>query len=206
MKTRYVIAGAGGFGREVATWLGGLCAGFLDDTKSVMEHPSRYPPILGTIQDPPREVLEENLVVIAIGSPRAKAIVAAHLAGLGAQFGVVTHPSAWIVGTLSNGCIVGPFANVSADSEIGEHVIINGHCGIGHDVVVGKCSTLSSHVDLTGHVTVGKRCFFGSHASVLPGTSIGDDCTVGAGTVAARRLEPGHTLYPAPSRSMGRVE
>lgn len=208
MTKRILIVGAGGFGREVYTWISDSqkiypdweVAGFLDDKKEAL---SGYPyevPIISTVKDYiPRP---DEFLVMAIGSPKAKRLVAESLEQKGARFLSFVHHKA-ILGShvdLGRGCVLCPYSVLTCDIRIGAFVTINVFSGAGHDVEIGDFSTLSGHVDITGFAKVGKNVFFGSHATVLPGISIGDDAVVGAGSVVIRDVKPGNTVFGNPAK------
>ena len=205
MKQQYIIVGAGGFGRELACWIGlSEVLGFLDDTKGGYSMLPGYPdhPVLGRIDDWVQ--FQRHTFLIAIGDPEGREKVVERMQG--AVLSIYVHRSAFIAenAEIGEGCIVGPFANIAANSVLGRFVIVNGHSGVGHDANVGEFTTLSSHVDITGHVTVGRKCFFGSRAGVIPGRKIGDSCLIGAGAIAISNVPASTTVYQNPPRFIWR--
>lgn len=206
-----IIVGAGGFGREVASWIehlsadaGVTIAGFLDDTKDPCAALSAdYPyPVLGPIAS--YEPQPGDGVVVAIGDPRAKLRIAYSLAERGARFYNVIHPTAVVARTamLGQGVILCPFSLVSASATVANYVTVNAYGGVGHDVVIGEGSTICAHVDLTGGVQLDEGVFVGSNASILPGVDVGAFAVIGAGTVVLRRVEAGTTMYAPLSRKL----
>ena len=206
-----IIAGAGGFGREIASLLESVVVsenirigGFLDDTMDAAPALNdRYPyPILGTItayMPAPGDVF-----VIAIGDPKTKLAVAKKLEQRGAEFFNFIHPTAFVARTaqLGKGIILCPFSVASADSCISDFVTINNYSGAGHDAFIGEGSTISSHVDITGYVKIGAGVFIGSNASVLPGVEVGASARIGAGSIVVRRVKEGATVYASPARTL----
>lgn len=227
---RFLIVGAGGFGREVACWLAQygtlerpvtdypaarqFVAYFLDDRAPlgrIRAHRGAhalsledYPPVLCSIDGwRPRD---SDRLVVAIGDPeeRADAVerLEARMLGTGARFGVMIHSRATIApsASIAPGAIICPNAVVSADARLGRHVIVNVGTSIGHDVEVGDFTTFSSQCDITGGVKIGPKCFFGSRAGALPGVRIGELCNVGAGAIAVRNVAAFGTLFENPPR------
>lgn len=205
--TDYVLVGGGGFSRELYDWFtpglaerGDRFVGYLDDNDAPMKAYGRDLPQLGPIKG---GRADPNLrLVMAIGSPAGKAAVA-QIFGVEA-FETLVHPSARISASarVERGCVIGPFAGLSADTSAGVLVGLNGYASIGHDAQVGPYSTLSGYVDLMGGVKAGSRSFFGSGARVLPGLKIGDDCVIGAGAVMMRNAPAGTTFYAAPAKRL----
>ena len=124
----FYIAGAGGFGREVAAyaaeclaagrWSGRL-GGFLDDTDADPAAFGCALPVVSTIDGwcpgP------DDRVVVAVGDPAGRRQVALRLAGLGARFVSLIHPTAWVAASarLGEGCIVAPLAAKLVDAKLG---------------------------------------------------------------------------------------
>lgn len=207
MKKIY-IAGAGGFGQELASWLctpGGLPAdwqllGFLDDAAS--GEPLPGVPVRGTIKG--FKPGENEWVLMGIGAPPAKMAVHEQLGALGAKFITYVHPSATTAAsaTLGDGCVLCPGALVSHRASLAACVTLNAYATVGHNAVVGACSTASSHVDITGGAIIGEAVLLGSHASVLPGVQVGDRATVGASSVAVRDVTAGTVVFGVPAKKI----
>ena len=207
--TDHILVGGGALAREIHDWFspmlalaGHRFAGFIDDTNGPMQDTGHALPQLGHIsafQSNP-----EHLLVLAIGSPHAKAKITHDLLSRGARFATLLHPSAWVSASarIGRGSVVSVFADISANAVLGDFSLLNGYSSVGHDVHLGDCSTLSGYVDLTGAVQVGRECFFGSGARVLPKVVIGAHCMIGAGAVVVRSVPDGATLYAAPARRL----
>jgi hypothetical protein len=83
-KQKFVIVGAGGFGREVYVWLRDWIShtaqpgeyeisGFLDDSSTALERFGAMPPILSSIDDYQHQ--DGVLLVCAIAEPMIKNVV-----------------------------------------------------------------------------------------------------------------------------------
>lgn len=193
---RYVIAGAGALGREVAGWLrrdGIARIVFLNDLRMPDDFPWE---VVATFDSYDARRADRLLVAVADPAAREKA-----LERLSAEPATYISSTA-VVGAarIGPGCMLLPGAIVSADATLGRSVLVNVHSTIGHDVVLGDFCTLSAQVDLTGRVRVGRSVFFGSGARVIPGIQIGDGATIGAGAVVIRDVPPGATVSGNPAR------
>lgn len=212
---RFVIMGAGGFGREVHAWLldlisKGACRatdkvewvieGFIDDNVDALNGFSDLPPVLNTIDS---FVPAEHLYIIcAIANPRVKKTLAEKLQSKGAQFFTLIHPSV-VVGPrvkIGRGGVICPFTVLSTDLVVGDFVTINSGCTIGHDTLVSDYCTLSGHCDVTGGVKLLEGAFLGSHAVIVPKVIVGEYAVVGAGSVAIRKVAPGVTVFGVPAK------
>ena len=99
---RVLIAGAGGFGREIAGWIDGCLganvdwklAGYLNDNPDALMGYDVPEKILGTITDYLPEA--NDRVIIAIGDPETKLKIVERLRQRGARFLQLIHRSAVI--------------------------------------------------------------------------------------------------------------
>lgn len=189
---RFVIVGAGGFGREVRQWMEidhrPEKIVFLDDVAS-------GPHIIGTIDSYERQDGDE--VLIAIGDPARKAAAAERFSRLG---GFVAGNATVGACTLGEGTLILPGVVVSTNVTMGRACAVNLNSTIGHDASFGDYCQLSPHVDICGFVKVGARCFFGGGATVIPHVQIGDDCVIGAGAVVIKDVPSGATVVGNPAR------
>lgn len=210
VSKRYIIVGAGGFGRELACNLeilmsaeGGTLLGFLDDSKDALGAlASRYPPILGT----PRDFAHspEYTLLLGVADPIPKMQLVNDIEARGGIFGSFIHPTAMILRTakLGRGCVLCRDSGVSADATLGNFVLLNGYSGAAHDSNVGDGTTVSSFVDICGKVTVGREVFVGSHASILPGVRVGDRARIGAGSIVMRNVRSGAAVFQPAARAL----
>lgn len=207
---KILIVGAGGFGREILSWVkdtfegkdGFEIVGFLDADSHVLDNYECPFPILGdpsTYQPRP-----DDQFVCALGQPKIKLKVCKDLKDKGGSFLTLIHPTA-VVGdrcTFGEGCVLCPGAVITTDVTLGDFVIINAQATVGHDASIGDGSTLSGHADVTGFAQLGEGVFMGSHACVLPNAKIGDYATVGAGSVVLRKVKPHTTVMGVPAKKL----
>ncbi len=205
---RRLIIGAGGFGREMHSWLvqspgwntQWRFGGFLDNNAAVLDGFGLTPGIVGTVSGFAPGPDDE--LVCAVGDPKTRLAICRHLMTQGAVFPVVRHPSA-VVGegcSLGAGCILCPGTVLSCNIELGRLVVVNLGATIGHDAKVGDGVTLSPHVSISGFAQLGEGAFLGSNASVLPRAKVGAYAKVGAGSVVLRVVRPGATAMGVPAK------
>ncbi|MGE4279581.1 MAG: NeuD/PglB/VioB family sugar acetyltransferase [Magnetospirillum sp.] len=201
----YVIAGAGGLGREVAVYAGdcGLrVRGFLDDTEADPRAFGLDIPVLSAIDAYVPE--PHDCVLVAVGDPADRVAVATRLTLRGADFGVLIHPLAYVAepSVLGPGCIVGPFATIGVNARLGAHCLINTHAGIGHDAQLGDGCVISPHAVINGFAALGTRVMVGSSAVVTPGCVVGDGAKISAGSVVLTEVAAGATVWGNPARAL----
>jgi sugar O-acyltransferase (sialic acid O-acetyltransferase NeuD family) len=207
MKKSIAIYGAGGLGREVLSLLNALpewkVTGFYDDGK-VKGTLVKQLQVLGGLSEL-LEVTELTHIVLAVGSPIIKTKLAKMLAGYDhIHFPVLVHPQSVIQDLpsvkLGRGSILTAGTVLTTDIEIGEHVLINLTCSVGHDVNIGDCTSVMPGVTIAGEVTIGKGVLIGSGANILNGLHIGDHSRVGAGSVVTKSVAGGKTVVGIPAR------
>ena len=214
MKRRLVVVGAGDFAREVLwtcsllppehrAWQN-IC--FVDDDldgsrERLQRHQLAYPVITTNSEFFPNQ---NDLIICAIGDPRAKLDACELLQARGGCFTNVIHPGVAVGpgAMLGNGVIITQFSGVSVDVRIGNFVTINSFSGCGHDAVVEDGCTISAHCDITGHAHLERGVFLGSHAAVMPGVRVGAFATVAAGSVAFRNVKAGETVIGVPAKTI----
>jgi sugar O-acyltransferase (sialic acid O-acetyltransferase NeuD family) len=208
---RLVLAGAGGFGREVYSWAHSTTspAGpweeivFIDDKPDALEAIGFPARCIGTIAE--YRPSDGDRVAITVGAPSAKVHLEAVLAPRGIPFQTLIHPSA-IVGHTSEvgeGSIVCPGCVITANVRIGPHVTLNVYATVGHDAVVADYCTIGGHADVTGGAILDRGVFLGSHAVVAPGVHVRPFAVIGAGTVAFRDVDERATVLGVPGLNLG---
>ena len=161
---RLLIIGARGWGRETYfTFLnsqefesgGYMVKGFLDDKKDALDGlKGDWPPIICSVED--YEVQPDDVFFCAMGDPHWRKHYVDIIKQKGGSFINIIDKKAWISpsASLGEGIYGGGFAIVSANVNVGDHVVIQAFCNIGHDAVLMDCSTLESYVFMGGYSTV----------------------------------------------------
>lgn len=215
MKKIYIV-GAGGFGREVHWLMNRInedaikndkeCewnfVGFIDDDMSLHGEKLDDYPVLGGC-DYLTALSEEVYVVIAIGSARAKKIVADKLAvKKNIYFATLIDPSVILSDRvqIGKGCVICAGTILSVDITVGNHVIINLDCTLGHDAEIEDFVTIYPSVNISGNVRIGTESEIGTGTQIIQGKCIGKQCIIGAGSVVIKDIPMKCTAVGSPAK------
>ena len=115
------------------------------------------------------------------------------------------HPSANISNTskLGLGCVVCANCNISVNTVLRNHCILNLGVTIGHDCEISDYVSLMSGTVISGHVIINESAYFGSNSTVVPGKKIGKNSKVGAGSVVIRNVKDDVTVMGVPAKILG---
>jgi sugar O-acyltransferase (sialic acid O-acetyltransferase NeuD family) len=206
MKKLYIV-GAGGFGRELHSWIQQhpdfnsvwKIAGFLDDNPNALKLFGSFAKVLPLKG---HKVSVDNLYLCGLGLPAVKKELLTPLVKVGAEFITFIHPTC-VIGErvkIGRGVVLCPGISISVDITIGDFSMIGPNTTIGHDVSIGEWNTLCAQCDITGHVVVGDSVFMGSRVSVIPSKKLGNKSIVGAGAVVISNVPEGCTVAGNPAR------
>jgi sugar O-acyltransferase (sialic acid O-acetyltransferase NeuD family) len=198
--SRILIAGGGGFGLEMYSYITADLAskalseptlvGILNDNLDCeVLRKIPHAPYFGSIQE--YQPAPNDEVIIAIGNPNARREIFTLLRARGTKLLTYIHPTALVAVTaiIGKGAIICPNSIVNADATIGDNVALNIFCSVGHGAKVGAHSVLSPYCSLNGDATLGEVGFMGSGATIFPKIQVGDNCTIDAHT-AVRHSAP----------------
>lgn len=213
MAERIVVIGAGGFGRETLDVVEALIAageslhlaGVVDsgprqeDLGRLATRGIRY---LGTEDDWLPTAAGDERFVVAIGSPRVRATVAARLAAAGLRAKTLVHPRA-VIGSqahIGEGVVITSGVQVSTNVTLGDHVHLNPGCILGHDAVLADCVSVNPGAIVSGNVVIETGTLLGAGSVVLQGLTVGADVTVGAAACVTKNVAAGMTVVGVPAR------
>jgi acetyltransferase EpsM len=197
---RFLVAGSGGFSREIADLLADLdheVVAFFDERPvSSLHRPTGLP-----VTDDPA-AFDFDAVAVAIGDAVIRERIFGHFDG--SHMPALAHPSASVSPTavIGDGVLIMHNVVVSAQAEIGRGAIINVGCYVAHDCRVGTFTHLAAGVNLGGAALVGEGCLCGTGSVVLPRISIGNRAIVGAGAVVNRDVSDGLVVAGVPAREL----
>lgn len=203
MTAGLLLLGASGLAREVLA-AGLTVVGLLDDDPALAGKIVSGAPVLGNLAaavDRP----ERLLVTIGPSAARQRVVTALEQMGVSPERYETFVARSAVVGsssTIGVGSILLDGVVVTADAEIGSHVVIMPNCTITHDNRLADFTTLAAGASLGGGVHIGEAAYVGMNASVYPGCSVGPRSTVGMGAVVLGDLPEDQTWAGVPARRL----
>jgi sugar O-acyltransferase (sialic acid O-acetyltransferase NeuD family) len=142
-------------------------------------------------------------VMVAIGSNKARGMVAEWLEDQGFALITAIHGSAQLGREVSvgPGSVVMANAVINSATIIGKNSIINTRASVDHDCHLGDNVHIAPGATLCGTVAVGAGTFVAAGATVIPNLTIGKDCIVGAGAVVLRDVPDGAVVVGNPAKT-----
>lgn len=205
-----IIFGASGFGREVAwavermnavtpTW---NLLGFLDDDDTIQGSEINGYRVLGKTGD--IKEYPDAYFVCAVGASRVREKIINNMKSINPaiKFGTVIDPSVEMsdLVTIGEGSIICAHTIITVNISIGNHVIINLDCTIGHDAILQDFVTLYPSVNVSGNTNIGHAVELGTGMQIIQGKTVGDYSIVGAGAVVVKDIPEKCTAVGSPAK------
>lgn len=206
---KIVIAGAGGFGRELLQWIKDInektptweILGFIDDNLNALDGVETDAKVVGTIKDYVGK--EDEEVALAFGSPELKRKIVSILKAKGAKFATIIHPTALLspFAHYGEGFIMFPYSKLSCNSTVGDFVTLLS-TPIGHDNVIGDYTVISGGCNIVRNVKIGQDVFLAAGVCIAQDVIIGDGAYLGLGSVILKDVKPGAKMFGNPARPL----
>lgn len=210
IRKQVVILGAGGFAREVL-WV------FKDINKDkpeweilgfIDENPDNHGkilcdvPVLGGFEWFDSHRSNAVYAICGVGTPRTKKRLVEKCSDKGIPFCSVIHPSVLLSEyvTIGKGTVITAGNILTTQIEVGDHVIINLDCTIGHDTVIENYCTILPGCHVSGNVHIGKGADLGTGSVIIQGKQIGAWSIIGAGAVVTSDIPAHVTAVGIPAK------
>lgn len=205
-----IIIGASGFGREVA-WLverinvkepSWVIKGFLDDNEAIHGLLIGGYPVLGGCEKACE--YPDAYYVCAVGAAKVRRCIIKKLESLipNPNYATLIDPSVLISDRVEMGCgcMICAGNIITVDIIIGNHVIVNLDCTIGHDAIIHDFVTLYPSVNVSGITEIDECVELGTGVQIIQGKKIGIETIVGAGAVVVKDLPEKCTAVGSPAK------
>lgn len=210
MMKDLVIIGASGFGREVAWLVERINAvkptwnllGYFDDNVEIHGSLIGGYPVLGGCDQ--ASVYQDTYYVCAVGVAKTRKVIITKLESLVSEphYATLIDPSVIISNRvrIGMGCIICAGNIITVDINIGNHVIINLDCTVGHDANLCDFVTVYPSANISGITEISECVELGTGAQVIQGMKIGKETIVGAGSVVIKDLPDKCTAVGCPAK------
>ncbi|PWN07793.1 acetyltransferase [Rhodohalobacter mucosus] len=205
MEKLYII-GAGSVGGHIATNLKDYIgeyelAGFYDDDDEKQKNDFYGFKVHGPVSD--AQLLDGASIVIGIAFPKIKRKLVSELSpNKSLHFPPLVHKKAWVSTDvpIGKGAIIYPGNSINYGSELGEFVLLNMNCALGHHTTIGNFSSLAPGVNTGGHTKINEAVDVGIGASTLQDVCIGKECIIGGQSMVINNIEAGRTVAGVPAK------
>lgn len=208
-----VIIGAGGFAREVkmlieqinqlsniAKW---QILGFYDDAKTKGELINGAP-VLGGIDDINNDFSDTVYGVVAVGDPKTKKKITQRITNKNLRWANIIHPNVQVEENqylkIGVGNIICNGVIITTNVKIGNHVIINLDCTVGHDAVIGDYCSFMPSVNISGETHFCDGVYCGTGSIIVNQKTIEEFAIIGAGAVVSKNIPANCTAVGIPAR------
>ncbi len=207
-----VIVGAGGLGREVAWLVADInrqkpewnCLGFVDD--GVQGNTVEGYPVHGSVEHL-FNMSPDIWTVVAIADSRVRRKLIRQIQEQGRKLATLVHPSVSMSDyvNIGAGSIICSGTVITTNISLGQAVIINLGCFIGHDTELQDYVSLMPAANLAGEIRVGEGCYFGLNSCVINRTTIGEWSVIGAGATVVDDIPAYSLAVGVPARVIKKV-
>lgn len=184
MKEKFLIVGAGGFGRVTLEHaIKEYDYAFVDDGKSIDEEINGVK-VVGGVKDLPSLFTEYKKIVLSIGNNKIREKVYKQAKKIGFGFPKIVVDSAYIslFATVGEGCVVLNNVVIQNGSKVGNATILNPGMEVHHDSSVGSfCCIYTNSVVRT-------------YARVEDGVKLGSNVTIKNESIVYKDIDDGESV------------
>jgi sugar O-acyltransferase (sialic acid O-acetyltransferase NeuD family) len=216
MKSKIIIIGAGGHGKEVAQILSEQhrdssqyeVFGFIDENKEIHGKKINGVLVLGGISWIEENKSDELKAICAVGNPKIMRLLSNKIKSLGIEFTNAIHPNAYIApnSEIGKGVMIFQNTSISVNVKIGDFVTINVNSSISHDTIIENYANINPKVAVAGNVKIGESSFIGMGSSVIQGVTIGSFTTLGAGSIVVKDIPSNVLALGVPAQTIKTIE
>lgn len=216
MSERVVLYGAGGFGRELSSYLerdpcgfAGKDVVFVDDVLA-RDSFARRPCFSWSEFVGSQSGGKPFVVFVTAGSGDVRRRIVERLSMDNVTIGSYIDSRAFVSGeaVIGEGSVICPFVTITSNAKIGVGFQANIYSYVAHDCRVGDYVTLAPGAKINGNVVLDDHSYVGTGAVVKQGklgapVVIGEHAVVGMGAVVTKSVPSGATVVGNPARIVG---
>lgn len=206
---KLAIVGAGGFGREVKMLIDNInfsnelyeFIGYYDDGIKKGEIINGFP-VLGETSEI-NNITTSTAIVISIAIPHIRKKIREKIVNKHVSFPTLIHPNVLIGNdsvVIGEGNIICASNIITVNIEIGNFVILNLQCTVGHDTIIKDYCSFMPTVNISGEVVIEEGVYVGTGAKIINLLNIGENTIVGSGAVVAKSLPANCTAVGIPAK------
>lgn len=195
-----VIIGAGDFGREMANVIERIndiedepiwnIKGFIDDNQNIQGSIIDGYTVIGTTEDL-NNAQTEIYAICSLGVSNTRKRIIQKINNPNVKYATLIDPDARVYknATVGEGSIICGGSILAINTKVGNHVIVNLNCSLGHDDIIDDYCVINPGVNISGKVIVKECCDLGTGMKAIQGLAIGPNTTVGAGAVVLHDIQ-----------------
>jgi sugar O-acyltransferase (sialic acid O-acetyltransferase NeuD family) len=175
--------------------------GFLDDDPKKSGTTLAGYPVLGKTSDI-HQYPAATAVAVGIASPRTRRRIVEGIMHLPLEFPSFIARNAWLskAVTVGKGVIIYPGVSINYESVLGDFVIMNMNCALGHNAGIGNYCTLAPGVNFGGFTTLEECVDVGIGAATRQNTHIGRNSIIGGQAMITATVPEGTLMVGVPGK------
>lgn len=145
---------------------------------------------------------EEAKVVVAIGEPYYREMLAKRVKDAGYKLDSVISPTADIskTATIGEGVVIKGSSIISAAARVSDNVWIQDYAIVGHDVIISPNCQISSFSLVAGRTIIEKNVYIGVSACIREDLKIGHDSIISMGAIVLKDVDAEKIAMGNPAR------
>lgn len=211
-RHRLIIIGSQGHAKAVAELASANedveLVGFVDDFRPIGT-PVLHWNVIGSISDVfPAQAHRFNAVVVAIGDNDSRESVVARLRAFQISYLTLCHPTAYVSPSakIGAGTVLMPHVVISAEAQVGDHVVINTGAIVEHECVLENFCSVAPNACLAGQVILREGSAICMGANIREKLEVGAHATIGAGSTVLHNVDEFSVTYGTPAKHVRRRE
>ena len=198
-KIKIILYGASGHSRVVSSLIdlnAYELVGYYDDNQNLKSFNG-----IQVLTEYNPNINKECSIVISIGDNQIRKKLSQKISHpfltLTSQYSIISKDV-----SIGKGTVVVHGAIIQANTQIGNHAIVNTKSSIDHDCVINDFVHVAPNATLCGGVSIGEGTLVGASATILPGIRIGKWCVIGAGSVVVKDIPDNTTVLGNPAKKI----